>query len=905
MMNDDDLIHSFATNLQKDGWRITWAKISTVGIGLELEAPGASWPDSTPDSLQQFVTIIREIAIQSDFLMPILIGFPNMSKEATKTIARWQRLQDWHQGNFFLVPCRGKNENKPAFGLKPLLHPQKPDLAGYTPKAYTIERFIKELQEEQDIPQHLVTSLLSHLYQGFKSAKRLTGRKGWISWWDDFFQQNRSGTGQKSDEKTTTSQKTELPEETEKSFNDFGRAKSICIKNFKGIGNSGRLDLDADIVLVSGANGNGKSSFVEALTIALTGYHPHLENDVPQPHLFHYNSDHFSIELKGDQKNLLRVTGQNTNTNKEINFSNRLRIKKRHIEQVEQFADETDPLLLYRMTTFLPDHVDILFDEKVIGEKPKPHDDDPIYEDSPPKARALTEVFVPLPLPIDALRKSLTKAIKDIDEEIAKLGRETSSLQERATNIGSFLGSLINELEQRVNMLLSPLARSPVHFAQPPQDSSPQYPDILNMFLAEQQQFLGNSLGLDIMTWPDTIKNLPRRLEDLLKDKFQDIDYQKLEQEKKELSNKLQIIQEKLAEKREVIEPELTRLLEILRSLGNPEFLAMCEKTLRRRAGLRLNDIATEVELVDSDKAKRFCQVLDELIADETSVLRDKEREVHEKLNEIESRLEHARQHSEQHDNLQQLKNFLENENSKDNLELTDKFVKEYKEKAEREERLRQLRETRNERYPLLAFLDKLGSPPEDFRKIFEEVFNNVLNRFALAEGLNQASIQTNENGGLKIESDDKRDLPCFSLGQRSQMATAWMVTSRELARNCEDILFPHKILILDDLSATFDMTNLLSQAILWRQLAYHPDPQERYQVFIVSHHEEFTDRLLDLLCPPGEGCSMRLLRFTDWAPKPGQGPIIESYKVEPSPSNMEQAVKALENGFNCLKEVL
>ncbi|HFQ90729.1 MAG TPA: hypothetical protein ENK27_11710 [Desulfobulbus sp.] len=119
-----------------------------------------------------------------------------------------------------------------------------------------------------------------------------------------------------------------------------------------------------------------------------------------------------------------------------------------------------------------------------------------------------------------------------------------------------------------------------------------------------------------------------------------------------------------------------------------------------------------------------------------------------------------------------------------------------------------------------------------------------------------------------------------------------------------EDLYFPHRILIMDDPSTTFDTTNLLSQAILWRQLAYNPDPAHRYQVFIVSHHEEFSSRLLDLLCPPeGEGYAMKLLRFTNWTQE--DGAEIEAFDVQVAAKDLKKAGEDFSYGLECFRDLV
>ena len=67
----------------------------------------------------------------------------------------------------------------------------------------------------------------------------------------------------------------------------------------------------------------------------------------------------------------------------------------------------------------------------------------------------------------------------------------------------------------------------------------------------------------------------------------------------------------------------------------------------------------------------------------------------------------------------------------------------------------------------------------------------------------------------------------------------------------------------MDDLSATYDLANLSRDAVFWRQMAYGSGAQTgRRQVFLSSHHEDLSNRLLDVM-PPVEGCRMLVYRFT------------------------------------------
>jgi len=101
----------------------------------------------------------------------------------------------------------------------------------------------------------------------------------------------------------------------------------------------------------------------------------------------------------------------------------------------------------------------------------------------------------------------------------------------------------------------------------------------------------------------------------------------------------------------------------------------------------------------------------------------------------------------------------------------------------------------------------------------------------------------------------------------------------------------------LDDVTTAFDMAQLPRTAALIRQIAYATDDASaRRQVFIVSHHEDLTNRLLDFLIPP-HGKKMRILNFVNWTRD--KGPQIEQREVVPglkaSAENRKKFVDALD----------
>ena len=120
---------------------------------------------------------------------------------------------------------------------------------------------------------------------------------------------------------------------------------------------------------------------------------------------------------------------------------------------------------------------------------------------------------------------------------------------------------------------------------------------------------------------------------------------------------------------------------------------------------------------------------------------------------------------------------------------------------------------------------------------------------------------------------------PCCRSDNERRLAWRWWIAENRLL----EPQLGHRVFLMDDLSATYDLANLSRDAIFWRQMAYGSGAQAgRRQVFLSSHHEDLSNRLLDVM-PPVEERRMLLYRFTGW--KKGKGPDFEVYDVQSQPA--------------------
>ncbi|EPX8325891.1 recombinase RecF, partial [Vibrio cholerae] len=130
-----------------------------------------------------------------------------------------------------------------------------------------------------------------------------------------------------------------------------------------------------------------------------------------------------------------------------------------------------------------------------------------------------------------------------------------------------------------------------------------------------------------------------------------------------------------------------------------------------------------------------------------------------------------------------------------------------------------------------------------------------------------------------------------LSTGQKTQLAICWTIN---LNLALTDTL-KHRVIGFDDFTTSLDMNQLIPAAVLLRKMAYaKPNDKSKRQVIVTSHHEDLTNRLLDLLLPPKD-YKMRVIQFEDWSPS--TGPKFRVLKVdlgdqESSPEKIKLAVK-------------
>lgn len=184
------------------------------------------------------------------------------------------------------------------------------------------------------------------------------------------------------------------------------------------------------------------------------------------------------------------------------------------------------------------------------------------------------------------------------------------------------------------------------------------------------------------------------------------------------------------------------------------------------------------------------------------------------------------------------------------------------------------------------SLMEKILELPEAEMKRFASLVNQVFSGFRTVPGLHpikfKKGYKTQGRSRLNtwdIFAGDGRPLDALSTGQKAQLGLSMLLSLNMILSP----LISHSVIALDDTTTALDMAQLPREAVLLRQIAYGDNDSnqnhQRRQIFIVSHHEALTNRLVDFLIPP-EGRTMHIFNFTNW--RAGNA-AIEQLRVDPA----------------------
>lgn len=662
------------------------------------------------------------------------------------------------------------------------------------------------------------------------------------------------------------------------------RIASVTLLGFRGFIKECHLDTNADIVILAGPNGHGKTSFLEGVVLALTGHHTCEDPGT----LFSYDQPELNVRLDVQDedgilgtlavKGLREVGPAPRGTAKPFTRTASWKGSNAELSSVygrATGAPEDEPELDARVCAFFQDQVWAQFDHAARG-------------------RTLRDVFEPVPprwqMAVEDQYKGLRRALQDLANKISFYGSDAYPWKEREAIDKEF-----SEYAETLRSVYRPLAG---------RRGWPAWPAAFDGSLA---------WTLAEMRSEDDERGRRRfleRLEATLQEEIRK-DRESLPRERGRLESverRLDEIRIQLASIQDAF-PNLDDeaswfsgrpgLLEILQSIEENLTRWRREATIAATTYPELRAVQMEVEAVQVNVATRRHDELQLWIGPRRAAQTERSA-----LRAEEGRLLEERESLLGTSPLEMLKPQLAALRMENTLSRWTRQQELAAYDARREGRAsaaRYLEDKRAQGEALLDAYEAATSARTELRLPLEKRMNTVLRRFALTEGLYPVHLdsvslrRSGDNGehrAVAIVADDKRPLAALSTGQRSQFAIALLIAQNDVIRASPGVGLPHHVMLLDDASSSYDLSNLTREAITWRKLAYDPDRTRRRQIFISSHHDDLTNHLLDLLSPPGKSGdgfqpSLRVFQFKDWRRE--SGPVIEKYRVAPPRTGEDQ----------------
>lgn len=732
------------------------------------------------------------------------------------------------------------------------------------------------------------------------------------------------------------------------------RITRVSLKHFRGFVGSEKtiLETDADIVLLLGPNGTGKTSFIEALQLLLTGMPTSRErggqatdgfasllavdsakkknteekNPMPRHKCFELEAEVLTGGPDDPPKNAsngrkLKVSGtlkKEDEENKSEKDNPEVMLCHLAEPESESWIYPPDPFENADTTKALPTdkyEARTLFEGAALQARLTAffqHDVGHVFDDAA-EAQTVLDLVAPIPARIRLLSDAFGWIAESIDKKIEEEGKTPKSpqesdrdaLKEYRVYLEELLvilntvapahielpdGSDATELAHAVDLICRAWKHAPIDLLRVPASLAPIIANKEDdWYSALEKEARGSAGEADIQKWETRRADINEELEEL-RERRPNLD--------REHTAFRGAVVERHLENGEIFEDHLPGLLLTVEALekGLDGWLEAAQK---RGWGPSPDKLKAELSAVRGDALGAFVGALREWTQklqedlDLRSKLQKEQRSLDEKV----------RTKTPKTEVLQQFPAVAARARNvpRQEWERLLKWEDWEAKKEQRENRKSALTQLKEEVEECQKELNRLREYNKNVLKQLKDALTEITVRFSIA-GRQHIVVEVEETpiGGeindesgkqqaaellsarAKLYFDDGRGLAEFSSGQNAQMAVGFMVAQNLLVAQGQHPLYrgmPHRVLLLDDVSGTYDLTNLMREVILWRQLAYTDKPRLKRQIFLSSHHEDLTNQLIDHLVPP-EGCSMQILRFKEWDAE--TGPIIETLKVEP-----------------------
>ncbi len=695
----------------------------------------------------------------------------------------------------------------------------------------------------------------------------------------------------------------------------IARVTSLSIRNFRGYLAAEEphifKDLDADIVLLTGANGCGKTAFLEALLLVLTGHHYHAgHSDALFSLLDGHPVDMFTIEAgvavrgpkQADRRHAsLKAVGRLEEDRKKgtLCFEEdapgflKDRITRQYLQGPRILPLHDPPSdrggADARLCSFFQDRMDELFDERTRNATLRD-----LFEHAPrgfEEARRLVQVW----------KGKVSGDLRDGTPLVDLRARYERENYRYDTGQQTQIRSAFQEFLRQFHELYGSLREDIPTLPEFPEtiDEEPAFFDfvrnVMQVISPTSRLAKGETVRIDD---PGMVRELQEALR-------REVAHRRLELQRRASAGSGDALRGIEAELAEIARryPRLDEDLALFDRADAPQgirglldILGLFKDTTvtrRWRDGLagvsgryhdRVVALLRELHALDETLAAQLYSDLDTWLTPR--------RDARERRDRLMVRKRELERRSEEEEEVKRLR-ALEDKVSRFSFEPWARMRELQAWEARREGRKKAVEYLKHAIEALDAFssnLETVMKPSEVLLNDLHRRVKTVMERFAVDSALAAIGLESEEAGDKRMilaQAQDGRNSAHFSTGQRGQVAAALLIGQNDLVRAYFESFgadapraMPHRILILDDISTSYDLSNLSREAVLWRQLAYHDKPELRRQLFIASHHEDLSNLLLDNLIPPA-GCAMRVIQFKGWDPK--TGPKFDVFTVEPT----------------------
>ncbi|PJZ79872.1 AAA family ATPase [Leptospira meyeri] len=686
----------------------------------------------------------------------------------------------------------------------------------------------------------------------------------------------------------------------------MNRIKKIEVKNFRAYRTEKAIETDADIILITGKNGSGKTSLLQAITLALNGFDSNFFGSLDLINRFS-DEDTIRIQLSGlDIENTL---GSKTKINWK-SYSSPFKFQNANLNAAIRrvatayFQDKAGELANGEFLSYLTGATNQGI-EIINWLKSKTNEWRRLSESADLTSQDWNQKRIIIFQSIAMYQREffpLIESYHSVQElnPFVKNGELRKDWQNTVVRFSNSLGgsdgdygvSLIESIQTVLKNKLQQLEEKWKSEA----DQSSKTIQTKNKLLAELSKISEETISFDSENHHTIVEKLKliEQTIDKVKKEIEDIN----STEPKDGS--LELLLESLVDNfepswREIVRLEsfrnpvpepIRKLLETIKTFDLDSIQALYEDWINSLS-VKKNQKNIELSEMIKERDKLQCLNSISILLEEMPEFQELKNKKNISKDEVLGRLtgnQDSQEEERKHRSIRAgISNLLEELRNLIQVEID--FAKEQEELL----KLDSLQQAKKFASEWADVLNKESLANGELSKIMKELdlfeINNsiktILSLFHLPkEFIEDLNLEQKGTGTKAFLNPNlgKVDFENLSTGQKTIFALAWtIVLNQSLISK-----IGHKVMLFDDITTSLDLNQIIPACVLFRKLAYSNDPNTRRQLFITSHHEDLTNKLIDNLIPP-DGFSMKIMELQDFRIE--EGPIFDTWNVSPGKS--------------------